>query len=93
MNFTFINLKMFCTTKNVIQNSVNLKFKIIMHWNNSFDYLYELINTYIKIAFKWTHKIILSEIENKIFYITNEFFNKPKKIKIYIYIHINWTII
>ena len=29
MNSTFINLNMLCTTKNAIQNFVNLKFKLL----------------------------------------------------------------
>ena len=56
---------MLCTTKNVIQNFVNLKSKIVMHWNNLFVYLYELIDMQIKNVFKLMHKIILFEIKMK----------------------------
>ena len=44
MNFTFINSNTFYTMKNTVQNFVNLKFKIAMDQNNSFNYLYELID-------------------------------------------------
>ena len=81
MNFTFINSNTFHTTKNAVWNFVNLKFKITMHQNNSFNYLYELIDTQIKNSFKLTHKMVLLEIENIIFYIINELLNKPKKFK------------
>ena len=47
-----------------------------MHWNNSFNYLHEFVNTQIKNIFKLMHKIMLIEIKNKISYTTNEFFNK-----------------
>ena len=39
----------------------------------------------IKDIFKLTDKMVLFEIENKIFCITNELFNKQKKIKKYMY--------
>ena len=47
-----------------------------MHQNKSFNYLYELIDTQSKNIFKLMHKMVLFEIKNKTFYITNEFFNK-----------------
>ena len=81
MNFAFINLNMFCTAKDVVWNFVNLKFKIVMHWNNLFNYSYELIDMQIKNVLKLIHKMVLFEIENKIFCTANEFFSKWKKIK------------
>ena len=48
MNFMFINLNMLYMARNAIQNFGNLKFKIIIHQNNSFNYLCELIDMQIK---------------------------------------------
>ena len=52
-----------------------------MDRKNSFNYLYELIDTQVKNIFKLMYKIILLEIKNKISYITNELFSKWKKIQ------------
>ena len=75
-NSDSINLNTFYTIKNVLQNSANLKSKIIKHYNYFFIHLYILISTQIKNIFKLTHKMVLLEIKNKKFYITNELFNK-----------------
>ena len=76
INFIFINLNISCIAKNTVQNFINLKNKIIKHQNNFFIYLYELINIQTKNISKLTHKMVLLEIENKIFCTTNELFNK-----------------
>ena len=47
-----------------------------MHWSNSFNYLYELIDTQIKEIFLKMHKMVLFEIKNNIFHTTNKIFNK-----------------
>ena len=76
INFTSINLNMPCTAKNIVQNFINLKNKIVKHQNNFFIHLYELVDIQTKNIFKLIHKMVLFEIENKIFYTTNELFNK-----------------
>ena len=43
-NFTSINPNMPCTAKNIIQNFINLKNKIVKHQNNFFIHLYKLID-------------------------------------------------
>ena len=80
-NFTFTNPNMLHIAKNIVQNFINLKNKIVKHQNNSFFYLYELINTQTKNIFKLMHKMVLFEIENKTFHTINELFNKQKKTK------------
>ena len=76
MSFTSTNPNMLCIAKNTIQNFINLKNKIAKHQNNFFIHLYKLVDTQIKNIFKLTHKMMLFEIENKIFHTTNELFNK-----------------
>ena len=44
INFTFINPNMSCIVKNIVQNFINLKNKIVKHQNNFFIYLYKLID-------------------------------------------------
>ena len=44
MNFTSTNSNMPRTAKNTVQNSINLKNKIIKHQNNFFIHLYKLID-------------------------------------------------
>ena len=75
-NFTFINPNMLCIAKNVVQNSINLKNKIVKHQSNFFIHLYELIDTQTKNISKLMHKMMLFKIKNKIFYTANELFNK-----------------
>ena len=75
-NFTFINLNMPYTAKNIIQNFINLKNKIVKHQNNFFIHLYKSINIQIKNISKLAHKMVLFEIKNKIFHTTNELFSK-----------------
>ena len=81
MNFTSINPNMLCIAKNIIQNFINLKNKIVKHQSNFFIHLYELVDTQIKSISKLAHKMILLETKNKTFCTTNELFNKWKKIK------------
>ena len=76
MNFTFINPNMLCTAKNAVQSFINLKNKITKYQNNFFIYLYKLVDIQAKSIFKLTHKMVLFEVENKIFHTTNELFNK-----------------
>ena len=78
MNFVFTNPKKSHTARDIIQYFVNLESKIIMHWSNSLDYLYKLIDMQTKSIFKSTDKMVLLEIENETFCTTNEFFNKWK---------------
>ena len=75
-NLDFINLNIFCIAKNVLQNSANLKFKIVKHHNNFFIYLYELVNVQIKNTSKLMHRMVLFETENKKFHTANESFSK-----------------
>ena len=81
MNFISINSNTSHTAKNAVWNFINLKNKIAKYQNNFFIYLYELIDIQIKSIFKLAYKMVLFEIENKTFCITNELFNKWKKTK------------
>ena len=81
ISFTFINPNMLCIAKNVVWNFINLKNKIIKHQSSFFIYLYELVDIQIKSIFKLMHKMVLLEIENKIFCMANELLNKWKKTK------------
>ena len=76
VNFAFINPNIFCTAKNAVQSFINLESKIVMHESNLFNCLYKLISMRTKDIFKLMHKMVLLEIKNEIFYITNEFFSK-----------------
>ena len=76
INFISINSNTPHTAKNAVRSFINLKNKIAKHQNNFFIYLYELVDIQIKNIFKLTHKMVLFEIKNKTFYITNELFNK-----------------
>ena len=76
MNFIFINPNTPCTAKNVVQNFINLKNKIVKYQNSFFIYLYELVDTQTKNIFKLMHKMVLFETKNKTFCTTNELFNK-----------------
>ena len=44
-NFTFINPNTLHIAKNVVQNFINLKNKIVKRQNNFFIHLYKLIDT------------------------------------------------
>ena len=70
---------MFYIVKNALQNSANLKLKIVKHYINFPIYLYKLIKVQIKNISKLTYKMMLFKIENKKIYTTNELFNKQKK--------------
>ena len=75
-NFIFINPNILCIAKNIIQNFINLKNKMIKYQNNFFIHLYKLVNTQTKNIFKLTHKMMLFETKNKTFHTINELFNK-----------------
>ena len=81
MNSTSTNPNTSCTVKDTVWSFINLKNKIVKHQSNFFIHLYELINIQTKSIFKLMHKMMLFEAENKTFCITNELFNKWKKIK------------
>ena len=76
MNFTSTNLNMSHIAKNVVQNFINLKNKIVRHQSSFFIHLYKLVDIQIKSIFKLVHKMVLFEIKNKTFCMTNELFNK-----------------
>ena len=44
MNFIFTNSNMLHTAKNIVQNFINLKNKIVKHQNNFFIHLYKLVD-------------------------------------------------
>ena len=69
------------TTKNAVQNSIELKSKIITHQNNSPNQLYNLIDAQIKNISTLTHQMILLKIKIKNFHTVNEILNKHYKTK------------
>ena len=80
-NIIFTKSNIFEIAKNAIQNFITWKFKIIVHQNNLLNQLYHLIDVQIKNVLILTHQMVFFKIENKIFYIINEIFNKHYKIK------------
>ena len=80
-NTAFINPIMPKTTKNTIQNFIELKSKIVIHQNNSLNQLYNLIDVQIKSISTLTHQMILLKTKIKNFHTANEILNKCYKTK------------
>ena len=80
-NAASTNPTIFKITKNAVQNSIELKSKIITYQNNSPNQLYNLINAQTKNISTLTHQMILLKTEIKNFHTINEILNKHHKTK------------
>ena len=80
-NIAFTNPTTPKTAKNAIQNSIELKSRIITHQNNSSSQLYDLIDAQTKSISTLMHQMILFKTEIKNFHTINEILNKHCKIK------------
>ena len=80
-NIASMNPTTFKTAKNAVQNSTELKSKIVTHQNNSSNQLYNLIDAQTKNISTLTHQMILLKTKIKNFHTANEILNKHCKIK------------